>query len=363
MKTNMKKVWLVGLVAVSLLVLIIGVILFLGKTPKGNDTQQTESENETLTDTSNKTEESQTETETSENEETKDKVAPVISLAGNQNITIYQGATYQEPGYTASDDTDGDISALVTVEGSVDGNTVGEYEVIYRVTDSSGNVAEIKRTIQVLAQPTAQGDKIIYLTFDDGPSAYTEKLLDVLDEYGVKATFFVTNCQPQYQHMIGEAYRRGHTIALHTAYHMYSNYASKEQYYSDLEIIHAIVLEETGQNADLIRFPGGSSNSVSKKYCEGIMTFLTQDVANHGYRYCDWNVSSGDGNSSITTDAVITNVIGGVSSKNVSVVLQHDTVESSVEAVDDIIRWGLENGYTFLPMTEDTQMVHHSVSN
>lgn len=206
-------------------------------------------------------------------------------------------------------------------------------------------------------------EKVIYLTFDDGPGPYTQRLLDILDEYGIKVTFFVTNCSPQYQNMIGEAYRRGHTIALHTYNHYYSNYSSEELYYQDLKLIHDVVVAQTGVQPTIMRFPGGSSNTKSKQYCEGIMTILTQGIESHGYKYCDWNVSSGDGNSSIATEDVINNVIKGVSNKKVSVVLQHDPVSTSVEAVDDIIRWGLENGYTFKPMTDDTQMIHHTVAN
>ena len=230
-------------------------------------------------------------------------------------------------------------------------------------TESETTESEAAGTEEAKPNEENPDAKVIYLTFDDGPGPYTERLLDVLDEYGVKVTFFVTNCHPQYQHMIGEAYRRGHTIALHTYNHHYSNYSSEELYYQDLKLINDIVVAQTGIQPTIIRFPGGSSNTKSKEYCEGIMTTLTQSIASHGYKYCDWNVSSGDGNSSISTEAVIDNVINGVSKRDVSVVLQHDPVSSSVEAVDDIIRWGLENGYTFKPMTDESPMIHHTVAN
>ena len=94
--------------------------------------------------------------------------------------------------------------------------------------------------------------------------------------------------------------------------------------------------------------PGGSSNTVSKDYCPGIMTQLVNDVTARGLLYCDWNVSSGDANSKpISTEQVVQNVISGVQSHNVSVVLQHDIKEFSVNAVEQIIQWGQANGYTF----------------
>ena len=220
-------------------------------------------------------------------------------------------------------------------------------------TDTEGNI--------VISPPVAAKDKIIYLTFDDGPGEYTGHLLDVLDTYGVKVTFFVTNVQPEYQYLIGEAHRRGHTIALHTATHDYSIYKSKDAYFKDLEQIKEVVRNQTGQEVTLLRFPGGSSNTVSKKHCEGIMSVLAKEVVNRGYRYCDWNVSSGDG--SISSEQVLKNVIEGVSANRISIVLQHDSVKESVDAVDSIIQWGMENGYRFLPIVQDTALWHHSVQN
>ena len=207
------------------------------------------------------------------------------------------------------------------------------------------------------------GNKIIYLTFDDGPGPYTEQLLDVLDKYGVKATFFVTNQKPKYQNMIGEAYRRGHTIALHTYSHSYSIYKSETAYYKDLKLIEDLCVAQTGEKPTIVRFPGGTSNTISRRYCKGIMSSLANSLDDHGYVYCDWNVTSGDAGGTTTESGVFNNVIKGVKGKSVSVVLQHDIKKFSVAAVDDIIEWGLANGYTFLPLTEDSPMVHHSAMN
>lgn len=93
------------------------------------------------------------------------------------------------------------------------------------------------------------------------------------------------------------------------------------------------------------------------------MSVLTQSLGDNGYLYCDWNVSSGDMENAVTSYAVTRNVIEGIQGKEISVVLQHDTLDYSVEAVSEIICWGLANGYTFLPLTEYSPMVHHTVKN
>ena len=299
----------------------------------------------------------------------KDVVPPVIKLSGKSILSIELGGTYKEPGYKATDDCDGDITSKVSVKGSVDTKKKGEYAIEYSVEDSYGNKTTVKRTVLVYEKqakkPTVNpGNKVVYLTFDDGPGAYTSQLLDVLDKYGVKVTFFVTNQFPRYQNLISKEAERGHTVAIHTYSHSYSEvYANINAYFKDLEKMSKICESQTGEKPTIIRFPGGTSNAISKKYCHGIMTQLTQEVDVRGYYYCDWNVESGDAGGAKTASAVAANVIAGIKQHNVSVVLQHDTHKYSVEAMDEIISWGLANGYTFLPLDETSPMVHHKPNN
>ena len=123
-----------------------------------------------------------------------------------------------------------------------------------------------------------------------------------------------------------------------------------------------VIVAQTGKETSLLRFPGGSSNTVSN-ITPGLMTTLTQEVQNRGYQYFDWNVSSGDAGETTDTDQVVKNVISGIQSHNVSVVLQHDIKEFSVDAVEKIIQWGLNNGYTFLPLNYDSPPAHHHINN
>lgn len=207
-------------------------------------------------------------------------------------------------------------------------------------------------------------NRIIYLTFDDGPGEYTLKLLDILDRYDVKATFFTTNKHPQYQYLIAEISRRSHIVALHSYSHDYAVvYASEKAFFEDVDKMNDIIEKQTGKRSRILRFPGGSSNTVSARYSTGIMTALTRDISKKGFIYVDWNVCGEESVSAQSSVEVTSNVIGGIEKHKESIVLLHDDVLSAIEAVEDIIKWGLENEYTFLPLTENSLMVHHKVAN
>lgn len=296
----------------------------------------------------------------------KDFDPPVVTLKGDAQIEMKTGETYAEPGFTATDSLDGDLTANVTVEGSVNTYVAGTYTLTYKVTDSYGNTAAAQRTVTVVpsAQQTKEvtpDGKVIYLTFDDGPSKYTPQLLDTLAKYNVKATFFVINNNHD---TIKREYDEGHSVAIHTASHDYEKiYASEAAYFADLNEMNSVIEQTTGHKTTLMRFPGGSSNTTSAKSNPGIMTRLTQAVTDAGFQYFDWNVSSGDAGGTTSTDQVYQNVVDGCTGRQTSVVLQHDTKEFSINAVERIINWGLSNGYTFLPLKADSPTAHHHVNN
>lgn len=303
-----------------------------------------------------------------------DPYPPEITLSGAASMSITEGEGYAEPGYTAVDNVDGDISANVTVTGQVDPNTAGTYTVTYRVTDGYGNSAETVRTVTVkeyippvtipqgsFGKPQNPNGKVIYLTFDDGPGKHTARLLDILDKYGVKATFFVI--KTDYLHLLPRMANSGHTVAMHAGEHDYNKiYASDEAYFNDLLSIQELIRQQTGTTPTILRFPGGSSNRVSR-FNAGIMTRLTAKVKEMGYRYYDWNVDSCDAGGTKTAWGVYNNVVTNVPKFKYSVVLQHDIFGYSVDAVEDIIVWGLENGYTFMPLTDTSPVCEHNVKN
>ena len=295
-----------------------------------------------------------------------DPLPPEITLEGGENYVITTGTQYTEPGFTATDNVDGDLTAMVMVEGEVDWLEPGFYPITYTVTDAYENAATVTRTVEVAAEPRPETlypeGTVIDLTFDDGPGPYTETLLDVLDSYGVKATFFVTDSG--YDSVMKQIVDRGHSIGIHTVSHDYEEiYASPEAYFDDLFRMQDIIYENTGVKTTLMRFPGGSSNTVSRGTYKGLMTILTEAVQNAGFQYFDWNVDSNDAGGAEKAKTVLSNVKDGVSRTRISVVLQHDIHAFSVDAVEDIIVWGLNNGYSFQSLTPNSPGMHHGVNN
>lgn len=303
----------------------------------------------------------------------KDVTPPTITLKGDASITINAGTAYSEPGYTANDNIDGDITDKVVVSGSVDKYHAGTYTLTYTVSDSHGNTATAQRTVTVkpIQQPDTvkPGGKVIYLTFDDGPGKDTKRLLDLLEQYNAKATFFVVNTGYKMKDSLKAIVNAGHGIGMHSVTHEFPEiYASEEAFFNDLYGMQKIIKDATGVTTTMMRFPGGSSNTISKKYNVGIMSRLTKAVTDQGFQYFDWNVSSGDaggvsGTKAEKTAQVVTNVIKGISGKQYAVVLQHDIWDYSVDAVEQILIWGLENGYTFQALTPNSPVCHHKVAN
>ena len=294
-----------------------------------------------------------------------DPLPPEIRLEGGEEITITCGTFYEEPGYSAKDNADGELTEEVAVEGEVLWYQPGTYQVVYTVADDFGNVAQKIRTVEVEAVPRPEvvypTGKVIYLTFDDGPGPYTIELLDLLKQYGVKATFFVTGRGSRGE--LWRMYKEGHSIGMHSLTHDYDSiYASEEAFFNDLYGIQDAIYRETGIRPTLMRFPGGGSNLVSR-YNEGIMSRLTQAVQDAGFQYFDWNVDSNDAGGAKRRETVAQNVIAGVQNQRVSVVLQHDIHDFSVDAVEDIIVWGLDNGYRFLPLKKNSPTMQHDVLN
>ena len=294
-----------------------------------------------------------------------DPVYPEIILQGEQEMSLNLGFSYTEPGFSARDNLDGDLTGQVEVSGKVDPYHAGVYTIRYTVTDSYGNRTTALRKVSIVSpiQPeiVIPEGKVIYLTFDDGPGPYTRELLEVLRKYDVKATFFVV--KTKYLELLKEIAEDGHSIGIHCVSHVYDElYSSEEAYFEDLYEMQRIIAEQTGITTSLVRFPGGSSNSVSK-FNKGIMTRLTELLHERGFQYFDWNVNSGDAGITTKRDEVVAYILDGVQEYDVSIVLQHDIKQYSVEAVEEVILWALENGYRFLPLEANSPNAHHKVRN
>lgn len=201
----------------------------------------------------------------------------------------------------------------------------------------------------------------VYLTFDDGPSKYTDDILDILDRYGVKATFFVVGKETDSaRESMQEIVDRGHTLGMHSYTHKYSEiYNSPEDFAEDFEKIRDYVYEVTGVESTVYRFPGGSSNSVSNIDMQEFADYLDTQ----GVRFFDWNISSGDGGAKLLpVDKLVENSTADIKRFETSVILMHDSASkpTTVEALPAIIEniLALEDT-VILPITEDTELVQH----
>lgn len=284
-----------------------------------------------------------------------DEQAPTIILKGSPEQKILVNSKYEEPGAEVFDNRS---EPELKIEGAVDTSVVGDYSIRYFAEDESGNSTEVFRKVSVI-----EPYRIVYLTFDDGPGDYTAELLDVLGKYNVKATFFVTGVGSD--ELIKREYDEGHAIGLHTFSHNYSYiYTNPEAFWTDLARVQERVESVTGYKSFLMRFPGGSSNTVSRRY-DGrtrIMTTLTREAGEKGYTYFDWNITSGDARETTSTEVIISNVISQLKEGS-SIVLQHDIKGFSVAAVERIIQYGLDNGYTFMKLDATSPTAHHPINN
>ena len=222
------------------------------------------------------------------------------------------------------------------------------------------------RSQQPLRENEETDDMIsVYLTFDDGPSAETDRILDILKEYNVKATFFVIgktdeNSVKAYQRIVEE----GHTLGMHSYSHQYAQiYASREAFEDDLTSLQDYLFSITGMESTFYRFPGGSSNKVSKIP----MSDLIQCLEERNITYFDWNVSSGDASGTqLSSQTIINNVMSGINGtlKNY-VVLFHDSAakKTTVDALPEILEQLQAMEHTqILPITGDTDPVQHRVN-
>lgn len=244
-------------------------------------------------------------------------------------------------------------STTVTVQMPESESTAAEPEV-------KNDIRQTVSANEGKALPETKKTKV-YLTFDDGPSANTDEILDILKRYDVKATFFVTG---KTQEMYRSLYRRivdeGHTLGMHSYSHRYAEiYASKEQFAGDLQQLQEFLYDTTGVWSRFYRFPGGSSNQVSEVPMQELVDYL----AGEDIYYLDWNVSCGDATGrKLKPQQIADNVTENVRKYHTAVVLLHDASDktSTVEALPLIIEklQSMED-VELLPVEDEMTMVQH----
>ena len=237
-------------------------------------------------------------------------------------------------------------------------------EMEKKYNEEKKNADEWKKKYDNLVAVRNGDKKVAYLTFDDGPSENTLKIIDILKKYDIKATFFVIgSSNVEYMKNIVES---GNQIALHSYSHDYSEiYRSADAYMKDLKKIHDLVKEKTGRDCKAIRFPGGASNTISAEYCKGIMSVLTEKVHDKGYEYYDWDCDSTDASGTNVEPAKLVAGVNNTSHGKLVTVLMHDTKAKSttVEALPQIIETLKAKGYDFDTLDNCPRPCHHSVNN
>lgn len=220
------------------------------------------------------------------------------------------------------------------------------------------NAKEVTKTD--VTKPTEEEEKKVYLTFDDGPSQQTERILDILKKENVKATFFVIGhtdafSKKMYQRMVKE----GHTLGMHSYSHIYSEiYSSKKSFEKDFIKLQNYLQDVTGVTSLYYRFPGGSSYSG----IPGPVQEFIQILNDKGISYMDWNVVDGSNTGTkITKDELVQNVLNDVSAFSTSIVQLHDSSDKKVtaDALEDLILQLKEQGYELLPIDNETRPVRH----
>lgn len=252
------------------------------------------------------------------------------------------------------------VPAMAVGQASDSGEQSGELYTASGVDEFRRDASDADGTVS----DTEDGIRKVYLTFDDGPSSNTGKILDILAEYDVKATFFVVGKEEErYQPLYNRIVDEGHTLAMHSYSHKYHEiYQSKESYVEDLTKLQEFLYETTGVWCRYCRFPGGSSNTVSKVDMHELIAYLDeQDMT-----YFDWNIVSGDAsNSYISPGDIIRNCTRKIGEFDEVIILMHDAAEkdSTVEALPGLIEQiqAMEDT-KILPITDDTEPIHH-ISN
>jgi len=229
------------------------------------------------------------------------------------------------------------------------------YHREYAETDTPNDCFAVSAATGETALP-----KIVCLTFDDGPSKNTRPILEILDKEQVPATFFVCaqDANEKYLPLVADIAAAGHQIALHSATHQYSRiYASTDAFWQDIKTLRQALEPYVDVAAiDWLRFPGGSTNTVSHRYGgNGIMKTLKAQAEDKGYHWIDWNVCAEDATASHPDAAqILRNIRRDADGQDTCVVLLHDTKATgqTVKALPDMIAYFREQGYNFCTVAQ-----------
>lgn len=275
-----------------------------------------------------------------------DKIALGIAEAVNQFINGDHAGEIQ----TAPEDSSADSSEESSEESSKSTDSSADES---QATESGSDPSQSEGNKTTSGEPNPD-EKVIYLTIDDGPTTGTPKILDILDEYNAKATWFVTG---QYmegsalEDMLKQIHDRGHAIGVHTFSHKYDAiYSSVDAYMEDYNKMNTIIVNAVGESSDLFRFPGGSNAGYNKK----IRTELLNRVKSEGLVYYDWNAFTGDTEGKSKSE-MVSKAVKECGYNNKAILLMHDVPgkDAVVEALPEILSQLQAKGYEFRALDKD----------
>ena len=214
----------------------------------------------------------------------------------------------------------------------------GAYSVTAKIGNGYGTLTQTA-DIVVRNLPEAQEKKIAYLTFDDGPSIYTKKIMDILECYGARGTFFMLGPNMERNpDLVKELVQRGHTPALHGYTHEYKKfYGGDSGPLNEVEQANAVLEKITGERSSIIRTPYGSAGTLTMPQY--------QKLFHAGYKIYDWNIDSQDSLKAGTTAAqVLNSIIPQINRHNTALILMHDK-KLTVEYLPKVMQHLMNQGY------------------
>lgn len=234
----------------------------------------------------------------------------------------------------------------------------------YSIAAPDGTVPEYTRLYPDFYAPewegeTVTGGKVCCLTFDDGPSPNTDRVLEILDQYGVKGTFFIVGSAATSaagQERMRQITAAGHTLGMHSWSHDYKKlYASVDAFLEEFNSLYQHIYEVTGAYPSVYRFPGGSLNG----YDRGVYQEIIAEMTRRGFVYFDWNASAQD--ATVTprpAGDIAADCLKGVG-RDLAVVLCHDSGArgTTVAALPAIIEGYQAAGYTFSALHPGVEQV------
>lgn len=297
-----------------------------------------------------------------------------IQVPRNKQIRIYFNRYKNVNGYQIQYSKDNTFETYKSVDTDININTLKHlqknstyYIRVRAYKDASQRMYGSWSKVESIKAKEQKNRKVCYLTFDDGPSKNTLRILKVLKKQKVKATFFVTAQAGERKEILKKVNNHNHSIGIHSYSHDYSKiYKSSDAYFKDLNKMKKVIYHSTGVSPEIVRFPGGTNNTVSKQYRKGIMTRLSKKLTKKGYVYYDWNCDSTDASKkNVSAKSIVSAVTKQAKNKNKLVVLMHDSAakDSTVKALPKIIRKLKKEGFVFEPLTPVVEPVQFKPAN